>query len=142
MSGRVTATQSHRRPGSLRHERQQLENVRQLTFDLHDDGQPTWSPDGSEIVFVHQMFSPEEEQMGLSNHDLWMMRANGSHQRAVTVNPFDDHEPNWSPDGRKIAFTTNPSGNSDVYTIRPDGSHLRRLTGRPRIRQRRELVTR
>jgi TolB protein len=104
---------------------------RQVTFNLNDDEQPAWSPDGGMLVFVHQMFSPEEEATGLSNHDLWTMRADGSNQRDVTPSPFDDHEPDWSPDGKEIAFTTNPGGNSDVYTIRPNGSHLRRLTDAP-----------
>ena len=104
-------------------------NQRQITFNLNDDGQPAWSPDGKMIVFVHQMYSPEEEEeAGLNNHDLWTIRADGSGQRPLTANPFDDHEPNWSPDGKKIAFTTNPADNSDVYTVNATGSNLRRLT--------------
>jgi Tol biopolymer transport system component len=108
-------------------------NPRQITFNLNDDGQPAWSPDGRKLVFVHQMFSREQEAMGLSNHDLWTMGADGTNQRDVTPDPYDDHEPNWSPDGTRIAFTTNPAGNSDVYTIKPDGSALRRLTDKPGI---------
>ena len=39
----------------------------------------------------------------------------------------------WSPDGRHIAFEGDPAqpGNSDIYTIRADGSGLRRLTAQP-----------
>ena len=106
---------------------------RQVTSNLNDDDAPAWSPDGRMLVFAHQMFSPEEEATGLSNHDLWTMRADGSNQRDVTPSPFDDHEPDWSPDGKKIAFTTNPGGNSDVYTINPNGSDLRRLTDAPGV---------
>ena len=38
--------------------------------------------------------------------------------------------PSWAPDGRTIAFESNRDGEAAVYTIRPDGSDLRRLTPR------------
>jgi len=38
--------------------------------------------------------------------------------------------PKWSPDGTRIVFFFNYSGNFDIYTIRPDGSDLTRLTSR------------
>jgi Tol biopolymer transport system component len=36
--------------------------------------------------------------------------------------------PTWSPDGRTITFESNREGSAAVYTIRPDGSGLTRLT--------------
>jgi Tol biopolymer transport system component len=40
----------------------------------------------------------------------------------------NDSEPTWSPDGMTIAFISNRSQQSDVYTMQPDGSDQRRLT--------------
>jgi Tol biopolymer transport system component len=36
--------------------------------------------------------------------------------------------PSWAPDGRTIAFESNRDGEAAVYTVRPDGSGLKRLT--------------
>jgi Tol biopolymer transport system component len=41
----------------------------------------------------------------------------------------DGAEPTWSPDGRQLAFTrSGPSGTSDIFAVRRDGTGLRRLT--------------
>jgi Tol biopolymer transport system component len=39
-----------------------------------------------------------------------------------------DNFPAWSPRGDVIAFTSYRGGNYDIYTIKPDGTGLRRLT--------------
>jgi Tol biopolymer transport system component len=42
-----------------------------------------------------------------------------------------DNMPSWSPDGKKIAFTTNRNGHSDIYVMNADGSNQTRLTKNP-----------
>jgi len=39
--------------------------------------------------------------------------------------------PEWSPDGTRIAFGSNVTGNYEIYSIKPDGSGLLQLTSRP-----------
>jgi TolB protein len=39
----------------------------------------------------------------------------------------------WSPDGRRLAFTSNRDGNAELYVMNRDGSGLRRLTSHPAI---------
>ena len=39
--------------------------------------------------------------------------------------------PAWSPDGRKIAFTSERDGNSEVYVMNANGSGQRNLTRDP-----------
>jgi len=39
-----------------------------------------------------------------------------------------DREPAWSPDGRRLVFVGLVGGVTDLYTVRPDGTELRRLT--------------
>ena len=44
--------------------------------------------------------------------DLWLMRANGSHQVRLTSGPGDDITPGWSPDGSKIVFVRSDDGSA------------------------------
>lgn len=42
-----------------------------------------------------------------------------------------NEEPAWSPDGSQIAFSSNRSGNYDIYIMNSNGSNLRQLTSDP-----------
>ena len=61
------------------------------------------------------------------------MEADGDDQTRLTFDDLSDFVPAWSPDGRKITFSsfrnaTEEDFNSDIYTMRADGSHLKQLT--------------
>lgn len=49
----------------------------------------------------------------------------------LTNNLAEDNLPGWSPDGKKIAFTSNRDGAGDIYVMNSDGSNVRRLTFTP-----------
>ena len=50
-------------------------------------------------------------------------------ERALTTTSFNDNFPAWSPTGDLIAFASDRDGPTfEIYTIRPDGSELRRIT--------------
>jgi Tol biopolymer transport system component len=51
------------------------------------------------------------------------MNSDGSAQRRVTTDAADDACPVWSPNGRQIAFSSNRTGNPQIYTMNADGSH-------------------
>ena len=59
------------------------------------------------------------------------MNADGSGQTRLTDNPEEDAFPNWSPDGRRIAFYSDLDGNEEVYVMNADGSGQTRLTDNP-----------
>ncbi len=104
--------------------------VRQITFNELDDDDPAWSPDGRRVVFtrdVDTVIGPDHR-----NWDILTMRVSGGDERNLTKDPSHDVEPNWSPNGRRIAFTSVPEGGVDddaeIYTMGIDGSRVRRLT--------------
>lgn len=60
---------------------------------------------------------------------IWMVNPDGSGltQLIKGLNPV------WSPDGERLAFASNVTGNYELYSIKPDGSGLLQLTSRPDV---------
>lgn len=52
-------------------------------------------------------------------------------QIALTKNESDDIEPRLSPDGSEVLFTSDRSGNDEIYRMSADGGALAQLTGHP-----------
>ena len=42
-----------------------------------------------------------------------------------------DREPDWSPDGTRIAFASDRDGDYDIYTMDADGSDVAQVTNLP-----------
>ncbi len=59
------------------------------------------------------------------------MDADGGNVRRLTHHPKLDCWPVWSPDGKRIAFTSNRDGNYEIYVMDADGSNPRNLTRHP-----------
>jgi Tol biopolymer transport system component len=102
--------------------------VKKLTDSKGVNGDDAWSPDGSLIAFD----STRASRKGFSA--IYVMRANGTKLRPLThpKQPLSDYKPRFSPDGTHIVFTrehgTADFGPAALFTMRLDGSHLRRLT--------------
>ena len=64
------------------------------------------------------------------------MDADGSDQMRLTKTVGFDAFPEWSPDGERIAFTSDRSALDDIWTMRANGTDLRRLTIGMRIDER------
>ncbi len=58
------------------------------------------------------------------------MNTDGSKLKRLTdnPNPSQDYSTFWSPNGKKIAFTSLRDGNHEIYVMNPDGSGQKRLT--------------
>ena len=56
------------------------------------------------------------------------MDADGGNVTRLTEGPSNDRSPTWSPDGRRIAFTSDRDGDDEVYVMNADGTAAVRLT--------------
>jgi TolB protein len=91
----------------------------------------TFSPDGRRVLFAAITLSGTQ-----GNLDLIQVNADGTGLKTIT----DDggklvHQdwPAWSPDGKRIAFSSNHEGNQEIYTAAADSSNIMRVTQNPGI---------
>jgi TolB protein len=82
----------------------------------------SYSPSGNRIVF-------ESDRGGLQSA-IWVVGADGSKPHRVTPAKLGAYYPDWAPNGKRIAFTVHccTGAPSNIWTVRPDGGGLRKLT--------------
>ena len=93
---------------------------RRLTRMRGWEGWPTWSPNGKRLAWSAGSHNREH---------VVVARADATYPRRIFSTQGSVLETDWSPDGRRIAFfMVTQSGGAEIFTIRPDGSGLKRLT--------------
>ena len=68
---------------------------------------------------------------GLPAYEIYVMDADGGNQQNLTNDPNSDGSPSWSPDGKRIVFTSKRDGNREnyeIYVMDADGNNRQRLT--------------
>jgi Tol biopolymer transport system component len=105
-------------PGQLALIKPDGSDFRLIVDDGMNNGFPTWAPDATHIAFKR-------------GNQLVVMRVADRSVTQLTDGSTYDNFPQWSPKGDTIMFTSYRDGDFELYTIRPDGSGLRRLTDAP-----------
>ncbi len=76
---------------------------------------PALNPNGSMIAFSYQ-------------GDIWTVNVDGGKANRITIHQAYESNPHWSPDGQKIAFSSNRFGQDDLYIIGSEGGQPERIT--------------
>jgi TolB protein len=111
-------------------------NLRRIEADAWIE-YPSWSPDGTKLAFMGAAGS---------NYEVFVIDLPSGAVTQLTDSPGQDGWPAWSPDGSMIAFSSvrddcrfatgaeacwriaDIGDHFDIWTVRPDGSDLRRVT--------------
>jgi Tol biopolymer transport system component len=89
----------------------------EVTSGANNNGFPSMAPDGKR--FVYRSFGPDGEGLRIMNLET----------KAVTkLTEGYDNFPLWSPRGDLIMFSRAAKGDYEIYTIKPDGTGVKRLT--------------
>jgi TolB protein len=90
------------------------------------DYRPRWSPDGSKIAFIRQVWSdasdpPDYCDVFPFTPELYVINADGTGAQEIAEGVYDF---DWSPDGSRIVYELA----FDLWTIKPDGTDATQLT--------------
>jgi Tol biopolymer transport system component len=71
--------------------------------------------------------------VGVDNQEICVVNSDGAQRRRLTDIPGHDHwPPTWSPEGTRIAFTSDGTdGYGEIYVMNSDGTDLTKLTDHP-----------
>ena len=90
-----------------------------VSLSAASEQDPAWSPDGTRIAY--------ERKSSATEPDIWVMDADGANKRQLTTYAGMDADPTWV-DNQTIAFTSDRSGDDEVWSMNDDGGDLVNLT--------------
>ena len=113
-----------------------------LTTSARSQTPASWSPDGTTLAFVEEGDTPAEQ---FFQFDIWVLSIADRKTRAVIQTTANEMSPEFSPDGRWLAYVSNQSGRHEVYVQPypgPGERHLISTNGgqQPAWASNRELV--
>ncbi|MBI4641156.1 MAG: S9 family peptidase [Candidatus Tectomicrobia bacterium] len=86
------------------------------------------SPDGQTVAYAVQSADLDQNEYRSA---IWLVPTEGGSPRRFTFGPKQDSSPRWSPDGRRLAFISDRSGQKQIWVIEADGGEASRLTDLP-----------
>ncbi|RKN83429.1 hypothetical protein D7Z94_06300 [Ulvibacterium marinum] len=104
---------------------------RKLTKGPHYTYVGSWSPDSKQIVYskVDTKSAPYFQ----GDLEIFVMHIDGTRDVNISNTKGADSGAKWSPSGERILFSSDRTGNSDIYSMDVDGKNLKNLTHTPNI---------
>ncbi|MBX3283364.1 MAG: PD40 domain-containing protein [Acidobacteria bacterium] len=99
-------------------------NAHKLPFSAEN---VSWAPDGSKFAFQ----ADSDGTRKLASTEVLVYSLQDDKVAELTANTSFDGDPGWSPDGGTIVFSSERDGNYEIYSMKADGSDVRRLTNNP-----------
>ena len=98
-------------------------NLRRVSYQGSYNDSPSWSPSRqySELAFA--------SRIERGPFDIVVYNFETNQTRQLTTGRGTNEDPDWSPNGLHLVFTSSRNGSDQIWTMNRDGSNQRRLTG-------------
>jgi Tol biopolymer transport system component len=103
---------------------------RRLTESRAPEEAFSWAPNGDRIAYVSYRHGAKPENIGIGDAEVFVVGVRTGETRNLSRNPAWDGDPDWSPDGTRIAFTRR-TDHGEIHVMRADGSGQEMLPGLP-----------
>ncbi|XLS29469.1 prolyl oligopeptidase family serine peptidase [Flavobacteriaceae bacterium M23B6Z8] len=94
-------------------------------FELEYASDPQISPNGKEIVYRRMGFDIQEDR---SEGNLWIISSEGANHQKLTSREANESQARWSPDGTRIAFTSQTNEGNELYVYWKNSQQTARLS--------------
>ncbi|MCH8255572.1 MAG: PD40 domain-containing protein, partial [Gemmatimonadetes bacterium] len=94
-------------------------------FELEFASSPEISPDGNRIVFVRNFMDIMTDR---PRSNLWIVNYDGSDLQPLTNGNHNYNSPRWSPDGKRLLYTSNEEGSTQLYVRWMETGQIAKLT--------------
>lgn len=102
-------------------------------FEIEWASDPRISTDGTRIVYVRNFMDIMKDRY---RSNLWVVNLDGTDHRPLTTGIVNHSAPRWSPDGRRLLYTSSESGSQQLHVRWLDSGQtamLTRLARAPRL---------
>ena len=94
-------------------------------FQVEWASDPQISPDGTRVAYVRTSMDIMTDR---PRSNIWTINFDGSDHRPITSGNSRDASPRWSPDGRRLLYTSSVNGSTQLYARWMDSGQTAQLT--------------